>query len=189
MIISLLAATVLKEKMDAGRWTVCVIGLAGALIVIRPGFADASWALALPLVSAVAFAIFSIITRFLSAHDSARATFFHSGLVSFIVISIAAPFAWRWPSGPEWVGLLASGLLAAASQYFFIKANQYQTASVIAPFSYTEIIWGTILGYLVFRDFPDAWTWLGAAVIVASGLYIIRREAGRVRGEGAEGAT
>jgi drug/metabolite transporter (DMT)-like permease len=181
VIISVLAATFLKEKMDAGRWTACVVGLVGALIVIRPGFAEASWALALPLVSAATFAVFSIITRFLSAHDPARATFFHSGLIAFAVISLAVPFAWRWPTGLEWVGLVASGLLAAASQHFFIKANQYQTASVIAPFSYSEIIWGTILGYLVFRDFPDAWTWLGAAVIVASGLYIFRRETGGAR--------
>lgn len=186
VIISVLAATVLKEKMDAGRWVACGVGFAGALIVIRPGFAEGSWALALPLVSAVSFAVFSIITRFLSARDSAQTTFFHSGLVAFIVISIAAPFAWRWPSGLEWGGLVASGLLAAVSQYFFIKANHYQTASVLAPFGYSEIIWGTILGYLVFRDFPDAWTWLGAAVIVASGLYIFRREAARTRGAGAD---
>ena len=176
VLISVLAATVLGEKMGAGRWVACVVGFAGALIVIRPGFAEGNWALALPLVSAAAFAGFAIITRFLSAHDTAQATFFHGGLVAFIVISIAAPFAWRWPGGLEWGGLVASGLLAAASQYFFIKANQYQTASVLAPFGYSEIIWGTILGYLVFRDFPDAWTWLGAAVIVASGLYIFRRE-------------
>ena len=182
IVITVLAATLLKEKMDAGRWAACVVGFVGTLIVIRPGFAEANWALVLPLVASTAFAVFSIITRFLSAHDSTQATFFHGGFVAFVVISIAVPFAWRWPSGAEWAGLIASGLLAAACQYLFIKANQYQTASVLAPFGYSEIIWGTILGYLVFRDFPDAWTWLGAAVIVASGLYIFRREAARARG-------
>lgn len=177
-IVILLARLFLGEAMDAGRWLACVVGFGASLFVIKPGFGEVEIAiLALPVLAAGIFAVVAVQTRSLALVDRSVTTMIWTGIVGLVATSAALPFDWVTPSPLQWLGLFVGGFLAAGSQFLFIKANAYQSASVLAPFAYTELIWAVALGYAVFGDFPDAWTWLGMAIITACGLYVLRREA------------
>jgi drug/metabolite transporter (DMT)-like permease len=179
-IVILLARLFLGEAMDAGRWLACAVGFGASLFIIKPGFGEVDLAiLALPVLAAAIFAVVAVQTRSLALVDRSVTTMLWTGIVGLAAISAALPFDWVAPSPLQWLGLFVGGFLAAGSQFLFIKANAYQSASVLAPFAYTELIWAVTLGYLVFGDFPDAWTWLGMAIITACGLYVLRRETRR----------
>jgi drug/metabolite transporter (DMT)-like permease len=93
-----------------------------------------------------------------------------------MVTTVAVPFDWRMPSGPDLALMAAMGVLAASGHFLIIRAFEHASAAVLAPYGYSEIVMATLVGLVVFGDFPDAWTWLGIAVIVASGIYISLRE-------------
>ncbi|MDA0702663.1 MAG: DMT family transporter [Proteobacteria bacterium] len=176
-IVIILARLFLGEAMNAGRWLACLAGFGASLFVIKPGFGEVELAiLALPVLAAGIFAVVAVQTRSLALVDRSVTTMLWTGIVGLIATSIALPFDWVTPTPLQWLGLFVGGFLATGSQFLFIKANAYQKASVLAPFSYTELIWAVALGYAVFGDFPDAWTWLGMAIITACGLYVLRRE-------------
>lgn len=176
-IVIVLARLFLGEAMDAGRWIACAAGFGASLFIIKPGFGGVELAiLALPVLAAVIFAVVAVQTRSLALVDRSITTMMWTGVVGLAATSAALPFDWVQPTLVQCLGLFAGGFLAAVAQFLFIKANEYQSASVIAPFAYTEMIWAVLLGLVVFGDFPDAWTWLGMAIITACGLYVLRRE-------------
>ena len=99
-----------------------------------------------------------------------------SAFVAFIAMSFVGPWYWQWPDAWAWFLLLVTALLGAIAHYMLIRALDYAEASAVQPYSYTLLVWVTVLGAIVFGDFPDGWTIAGAAVIVASSLYTWRRE-------------
>ena len=147
------------------------------LVIIRPGLGVVHWAALIALAMAAGNALYQLATRMLAGVDSAQTTIFYTGIVGAIAFSLFVPFFWTAPSLGGWLAMMALGVFGGLGHYLLIQAFTLAPASLLAPYSYTAIVWVTITGYLVFGDFPDGWTVLGAAIIIASGIYVFYREA------------
>ena len=177
LILTALAFFILREKVGPRRWSAVVVGFIGVLIVIRPGTGALHWAAFATLGCAVANAGYQLITRMLAGVDSPRTTLFYSGLVGTIGMSAIVPFVWTTPDLTGWALLAFIGLMGAAGHFCLIKAYGLAQPSLLAPYSYVQIVWVIALGYVVFGDLPDFWTLVGTALIIASGIYVFYREA------------
>jgi len=177
LIVTALSVPLLRESVGIRRWSAVLIVFAGALLVIRPGSGLHDPAVLLLLLSSAAYALYQIATRWVSFYDEAPTGIVFSALLGSLVMSLVLPFVFVLPRNPFDLALLLSlGLLGGAGHYLVIRAFQLAPAAVIAPLGYVELIGTTTLGYLIFDNFPDLWTWVGAAIIIASGLYIALRE-------------
>jgi len=167
----------LREQVGIRRWSAVAVGFAGALLVIRPGSGFNEWPVLLLLLGSAAYALYQIATRWVSFYDDAPTGIVFSALLGSLIMSVAMPFTFVLPRDPFDLALFASlGLLGGAGHYLVIRAFQAGPAAVIAPLGYVELVGTTVLGYLIFGNFPDLWTWIGAAIIIASGIYIAMRE-------------
>ncbi|HZD25903.1 MAG TPA: DMT family transporter [Alphaproteobacteria bacterium] len=181
-IVTALSVPILGEVVGPRRWLAVLIGFAGALIIIRPGVEGFQPQGLFVLVSASSFAIYQVITRRIAGHDSPATTITYTAIIGALLTSFVVPFHWVTPTNMRDLLLfLGLGFFGGFGHYMVVKAYEWGEASVIAPLSYGQLIGATILGYLLFSDFPDIWTWVGAAVIVACGIYVAYRE-GRVKG-------
>jgi drug/metabolite transporter (DMT)-like permease len=180
-IVTALSVPLLGEPVGPRRWAAVCVGFLGALIVVRPQPSLSGPATLLALCAAGCYGLYQIMTRKGGAHDSAETGIVYAAVVGTVVSSLVAPwFGLRLPATPlDWLLFLAIGFFGGVGHYFVGRALQNVPAAVIAPFGYVEIIGTTILGYLIFANFPDFWTWVGIAVIIACGLYVGYRE--RVR--------
>ena len=176
LMVTVLAVLFLGEKFGSHRWKVVVVGLVGVLIVIRPGMGIVSWAAVLPLMAAAFYATLQITTRVLGQQDNALTTLFYTSTFGMAFSSVVVVFFWQTPTGYQWLMLMWLGLIGAVGHFFMIKAFERAPASLLAPFDYANLIWATLLGYIIFGDFPDGWTIMGAVIIVSSGIYLIRKE-------------
>ena len=176
LFIILLAIPILGERVDKARWLAVIAGLVGVLIVGRPGSGLASWVSVLPLLGALSFAAFQIITRLLAATETTFATLFYTGLFGFLWSSLALPFVWQTPEAWHWLAFLVQGALGVAAHLCMIKAFELAEASLLAPFNYSKLVWAAITGYLVFGDIPTLNTLAGAAVIAGAGLFVMLQE-------------
>ena len=182
-LITILARVLLREAVAPARWLACAAGFAGALIIVRPGLGVTGWEAALPAGSAFCYSLFVIATRHLGRTEQPLTTFFYYGVVGTAVTGVLLPVDWVTPTPIDWLALTAIALTAATSHFLLIRAYSLAPASLIAPFTYASIIGATALGFVVFGDFPDEWTWLGAAVIVVAGLSVYRLEARRAQAD------
>lgn len=179
-IVTVLGALILREPVGLRRWAAVSLGFVGTLVVIRPGSGVMHPAVLLVVIAATAFAVRQILSRSLSADDGVATTVAYTALVSSALLTVPLPFVWAWPTSTLEVALLVSiAVFAAVGEVCIIWSLQLAQAVAVAPLMYTLIIWGTIYGYVVFGDLPDLWTWVGAAIIIASGLYTFVREARR----------
>ncbi|WP_376096735.1 DMT family transporter [Roseomonas sp. CCTCC AB2023176] len=171
-----LAAWWLKEVVSLRRWIGVVVGFAGVLVALRPPFLTGEeapdWAIILPLGTAAVFAVYQILTRRLAGVDDPRTTILHTGLAACLVTSLAQPFVWVPPSGEQWVMLALAGLFGASGHFLLIQAYSRAPASLLAPTSYTQLVWATLSSWLFFADDPDGWTLLGAGIIAVGGVIV-----------------
>ena len=182
LLVTALSVPFLGEKVGIRRWSAVVVGFIGALIIIRPGiahstFAASSLGIALLLFSMATFAVYQILTRRLSNRDSAETNIVYTALVAAVVLSLIMPTLFVVPNQPlDWALFGAVGALGGFTQYFVAKALEQAPASVVSPYLYGELLTSALVGLAIFGDFPDLWTWVGAAVVAASGIYIAYRE-------------
>jgi len=177
LVVTIMAALLLGERVGVHRWTATIIGLLGTLVVIRPGMASFHPGLLLPLVAAILFAIRQVISRHIGMRDRTENTLAYTALTAFLMMSIVQPFIWQPINSPKLIAILASmSLMAALGEFLVIKALEIGQAVFVSPLHYTIIIWASLYGYLLFGQFPDLWTWIGSFVIMASGLYVFHRE-------------
>jgi drug/metabolite transporter (DMT)-like permease len=173
VLVTVAAAVVLKEKVEPARWVAIAAGFAGVLIIIRPGAAISGPAALLPFGTATCFAAYSVLTRKIAGVESPYTSLFYAGLVGTVVLAAVLPFAWATPTTLlHAVLLLAMGLIGGTSHLILIRAYEHAPASRLAPFSYTQLLWVLLAGYLLFGDFPDNWSLIGIAIIGASAVYI-----------------
>ena len=186
LMVVALSVPMLGERVGPRRWAAVAVGFAGAAVIFRPGGEVIHWSFLLVLGAAAAYALFQIQTRQLAAQDDYRTTAIYTIVVALVATTVAGPFFWTWPTEPaHWAAFIGTGLLGGFGHFCVIKAYEYGRASVVGPFDYGQLIGAAVIGFLWFGEVVDLWTWLGAALIVASGLYIARREAlqgGGVRG-------
>jgi len=177
ILVALLSAPLLGEKLDAKRWTAILIGFAGVLVIVRPGSESFHPALLLSMVNAVLYAMFNMMTRKLAAYDPPETIQFLPAVVASVVLAPFALASWQAPPGwYEWVVLCLMGVFGGTGHYLLALAHRYAPASTLAPFLYQQILYMALFGYLVFGSVPDAAVWIGAAIVIASGLYLFSRE-------------
>jgi drug/metabolite transporter (DMT)-like permease len=180
IITALIAAPMLGEKMDAGRWIAIIAGFAGVLAIVRPGSADFHPAMLLALVNALLYALFNLMTRRLAAYDSPETIQYLPAVGAAILLAPFAIAGWESPQGwLEWTIACFMGVLGGLGHYLLAAAHRYAPATVIAPFLYQQVLYMALLGYLVFGDVPAPPVWIGAAIVIASGLYLFARERAR----------
>jgi drug/metabolite transporter (DMT)-like permease len=173
LIVTILAVPLLGERIGLHRLLAVLVGLAGVLIVIRPGSEVFQWASLLILCSAGCYGLYQILTRQVAGHDSPETSAVYSALVGTVVTSLAVPFFWTTPAALQDIAILASlGVLGGLGHYCVARAMTYGPANVLSPFQYFQLVGSVIVGYLMFAEVPDIFTWLGSAVIIASGLFI-----------------
>ena len=159
------------------RWLAIIVGFAGAVILLRPSSAGIHWAILLPLGAALGSAARDVVTRRISITETSLAILFYTSLLELVGGLATAPFGgWTMPN-LDLLGLLAmAAILFLTAQFLTIEALRNAQAAVIAPFRYALLMWGTLWGLVIWGDLPDAWTLIGAGVIIGSGLYMYYRE-------------
>lgn len=176
-LVTAMGALFLGEVVGPRRWSAVIVGFCGALIVIRPGLGVMHPAGLLVIVAAAAFAARQVLSRHLAADDRTVTTVAYTAFVSTLALSFPLPFFWTMPdTNVQWALLFGMAVFAALGELLVIKSLEIAHASVLAPVHYSLMIWGTLWGWLVFGQLPDFWTWLGAFVIISTGIYILRRE-------------
>lgn len=176
LLVTLLAFLVLKERAGPRRIFGIMAGLVGALIIIRPGTEIFSLYAVLPLLGACFYASYVISTRLLGRDENSLTSLLYTTLIGTLVATILVPGVWQTPTLPDAALMLAMGVIGGTGQYFLIRAFTLSEAAVVAPFTYVGLIFAVVFGYLFFDEIPDAMTFLGALVIVGSGLYVWHRE-------------
>ena len=176
-LVALLCVPLLGEWVGWRRWTAISVGFFGVLLVARPGLGGLHPAALLSLGSAVCYALYVISTRVLSHSDSSETTLFYSNLVGAVAMLPIIPFVWTPPNSAFVVALMVLiGALGSGGHYLLICGHRLAPASTLAPFIYTQMVWTTTLGFLVFGDVPHRWTVIGGLIVVSSGLYLLNRE-------------
>ena len=177
LFVAVLAVPMLGERLDAPRLIAILVGLVGALVIVRPGSAAFTVYALLPLGMALMNALYQILTRKVAGLEPPLTSLFYGSLVGAVMFAPVLPFAWQTPQDPwHWTLLAILGLLATVGHFILIRAFDYAPATLLAPFVYTQLLWTMLAGLLVFGDFPDRWSLAGMAIIVAAGLYLAGRQ-------------
>jgi drug/metabolite transporter (DMT)-like permease len=180
IMIAVASALLLGERPDAARWTAILAGFAGVLVIIWPGSAQFHPAMLASVVNAILYAAFMMMTRRLAAYDSPETIQYLPALGATVGLAPFAYAAWQSPNGwLEWTVACLLGVLGGVGHYLLALAHRYAPSSVIAPFLYQQVIYMALFGYLVFGDVPAPGIWIGSAIVIASGLYLFRRERSR----------
>ena len=176
VLVTLLSATILKEKVGLRRWIAVVVGFIGVVIILRPGFNTISLASLAALGTGICYSFYVITTRKLSSLDSPLLTLIFTGLIGAIIISLIVPFVWITPSYNQLIIMIGLALAGTLGHFLLILSFNFAEASKLAPFAYFEIVTNILIAYYFFGDFPDKWIWAGLIIIITSGVYIIIRE-------------
>lgn len=172
LMITALAGLILKERIGPRRWLGVAAGFAGAMIVIRPGFAVFQPMALLPMLAAFCYALHAIATRFLGRDERPWTTFLYSGAIGSLCASLIVPFRWTTPSVEDALLMASTGIVGGVGQFLLIHAYQRASAATLAPTTYFGLLMATLWGRVFFDETPDFWTAAGALVIVGSGLYV-----------------
>lgn len=176
LLVAALSATALGEPVGPRRWAAIIAGFVGVLIIIRPGNASFTWLLLIPVAAASASALRDIVTRILHRTDNTNSILFWSNIAIMLATLASLPYGWK-EIAPVHVGIIVlAGALNLLAHFLTITALRLGDAALVTPFRYTSLVWAAVLGYLVWDHIPDQYTVLGAAIIVAAGIYLVIRE-------------
>jgi len=176
------ASALLGEKVSHSQWLAVGVGLLGVMIIVRPGGALFTPAVLLPFGAAISFTVYQLLTRRLSGTDHPVTSNFLSSLVGFLVMSVLVTFNWRTPSVHDAVLMASLGLMAMSGHLVLTQAFRYASAASLAPFTYGQIVFAGIVGFIAFGHIPDVEAIAGMTVIIASGLcmaYMQSRQTSR----------
>ncbi|MFJ3486871.1 DMT family transporter [Pseudomonas sp. NPDC090202] len=169
-----LAGWTLGETIGVRRWIAAAIGFTGTLIILRPGFGVFQWAVVIPLLSAFAFACFNVMTRRISQVDPFATNMLYVAVFGAIAVSCVGIPAWVTPTPKQWLMLCVLSSTGILGQVLLIQALKYAPAATLQPFNYTLLVFATLVGLVVFGEFPDHWTLAGAALVIVGGLYALK---------------
>jgi S-adenosylmethionine uptake transporter len=171
----------LGERMGVRRWSAIVVGFVGAMIILRPGLSAVSLPALVVLGGSAAVAASIIMVKILSRTEPTSLIVAYMGIYLVPMSLVPALFVWTTPTGTDWLWLIFIGAVATFGQLAITSAYAAAEATVVLPFDYTRLLFAALIGFVAFGEVPDTWTWLGAAVIAASAIYIAHREALRAR--------
>jgi drug/metabolite transporter (DMT)-like permease len=176
-LVAVISVPVLGETVGWRRWSAISVGFFGVLVVTRPGFGGMHPAALLSVAGTLCYALYVISTRILSKSDSSETTQFYTNVVGALGMTAVVPFVWTPPDSWLTAALMVFiGAVGGGGHYLLILAHRLAPASTLAPFIYTQMVWTTTLGFLVFGDLPHRWTIVGGLIVVGSGLYLLHRE-------------
>jgi drug/metabolite transporter (DMT)-like permease len=176
LIVVALSVPMLGETVGWRRWSAVGAGFIGVLLIVRPGFQALGLGTIVVLTGAAMFALYQILLRMVGRTDSAGTTAVWSAVMGALATSFVAPLDWVWPTAEGWWLLAAAALLGALGHTIYSRAFVLAPAAALQPFNYLMLVFAVILGWLIFDHLPDMWTFLGAGLIVGSGLYAFHRE-------------
>ncbi len=177
LMICALSVPFLGERVGPRRWAAILVGFLGILIIVRPGVGEVHWAWLLSFGATLCASIYMMLTRVIAGEDSTETSQFYASFIPACAMLPIALWVWVWPSSPLEITLvLLIGFFGWAGHQFATIAHRMAPASTLAPFVYTQIIWMTGAGYFFFGDVPDIWVFVGAIVVIGSGLYVWLRE-------------
>jgi drug/metabolite transporter (DMT)-like permease len=171
-----LSHLVLKERVGPRRWAAVLAGFGGVLIIMRPGLEGFHPAMILSLLAALCGALYQLTTRRVGADDRSETSLLYGTFWGTLCALPITFVSFEMPTGWQWPVLIFAGFCGSFGHYLLIAAHRIAPASLLAPYSYTQIIWMMLLGLALFGQAPDGWTILGALIVVASGLYVFHRE-------------
>jgi len=178
LLATALAMPLLGERVGPRRWAAVAAGFAGVLLILRPGLGVFDPLSLLSLGAALLWALYQLLVRVVAVRDAADTTLLYTAIVCALVWGAVAPFVWVAPDLEGWLTIGLAGVLGSVAHLMLIVALRAAPASVLQPFGYTLLVWAAVMGWLVFDHMPDAWTIAGAGIVVASGIYAIRRTRG-----------
>ncbi len=175
------AALFLGETVRARRWTATILGFVGVLLILRPGVEGLSLGAGLAILSSVIMAVLTLIVKNLSRTEPSDAIVTYMVLLLTPMSLVPALFVWTWPDPATWLWLFAMGALGSLGHMCYMRSFARADASAVMPYDYTRLLFAAVIGYLAFAEIPDLFTWVGAAIIACSAIYIARREAALAR--------
>ena len=181
LFITFLSPLLLNEKINTSSLISVIIGFIGVLFIVKPGYQEFNLAYLAPLATGLFYSLYMISTRKLSTIDTPLKTLTFTGIVGLISMSTIQPFVWIQPTYSEWFLMIAMGLVASIGHFLIILSFRYVSASVLAPFSYWEIVTNIIIGYYFFGDLLDFFSWIGLVIIILSGIYIFKKNNNETR--------
>jgi S-adenosylmethionine uptake transporter len=176
MLITVLSIPILGERVGIHRWGAVIVGLIGVLIVLRPGAAELNLGHAAALAASVGSSLVAVIIRKIGRDERSAVLLLYPMMANALVMGAILPFVYVPVEGIHFAMFAAMSALGFAGGLLIIAAYKSADAAIVAPMQYSQLVWAAIFGYSFFAEFPDLWTWVGAAVIIASGLYIVLRE-------------
>lgn len=177
LVVIALAAPVLGENVSTKCWLAVMAGFIGTLVILRPGMGVFDPASIIPLLAALCFAGYHVVTRQVSGlGDGFNTNVLYMALVGCVVTTVFGLSAWRAPTMTEWGWLAIISILSVVAQLLLVKALEFAPASLLQPFNYSMLVFATLIGLFAFGEFPDTWTIMGASIIIISGLYSIHAQ-------------
>ena len=173
---SVLAVLFLGETIRLRRWTAILLGFAGTVVILRPGFIPFELGPMLVVFSSLIWGACIIIIKRLSETESSATITVYMSLVMMPIILVPASFVWTWPTLEQWALLVGLGILGGGAQMSMAQALKLADTHVVGPIDFTRLIWVTALGSIFFDELPDLFVWIGGAMILGSTAYIAYRE-------------
>ena len=181
LLVAALSGPVLGEKVGWRRWAAIGVGFVGIVIILNPGTTVFAPAAILPLIAALMFAIYGLLTRMVARDDPAVVSFFWTGIAGAVAITLVGIWDWQWLRGWDWLWMAMLCLTAISSHYLLIRAYELAEASALQPFAYTQLVWVSIIGVLFFGETVRTNVIIGAAIVVAAGMFTLLRTRAKSR--------
>jgi drug/metabolite transporter (DMT)-like permease len=176
LFMAILAIPLLGEKVGPRRWAAIIIGFIGVLVILRPGMVPIGWGAVAAVGSGILYAFGLITSRKLAATESLPSLMFWFSVIGLIATGALLPFDWRMPVAEDLLPIAIVALLTTLAQLCLTQAFRHGEVSLIAPLEYTALIWGSFYGWLIWGELPEHWVFIGAGIMVASGIYLVHRE-------------
>ncbi|MEG3617904.1 DMT family transporter [Magnetovibrio sp. PR-2] len=176
VLVTVISGLFLGEHVGPRRMGAVAVAFVGVLFVARPGTDAFAWVAVLPFITAILLGVYMVLTRVIRTKDRSDATTFYSTAVGALCLSLAVPFVWQDLGTFEWLLMLAMGAAGALGHYLLVQAFHSAEASMLAPFTYSQVVAAIVWGFVVFGDVPSLWTAIGSALIIGSGVYVWYRE-------------
>jgi drug/metabolite transporter (DMT)-like permease len=175
---SVIAIVVLRERSSARRWVAVAGGIVGMLLIVRPGVVPVSLGPLLAICGAIAWAVSIIVIKLMSTTESSTTQVTYMSVIVTPLTFLLAVWVWRWPSWQLVPVLVFMAFIATVGQFAYTQSFKYAEATALMPLDFTRLVWASLIGFLVFGEVPDVWSWIGGSVIFLNAVYITFHESG-----------